>query len=237
MREIVAFGGTKKAYKADLELRRAEMFLVALVVVLSSIYSTLEWNAGPGLDDDLCASRIDDIIDDIEFNPDLFMPANSPAVEGVEGRPTIRPTTGPDGMKVMALSDEVLTPRSGKDANLSDPIPAITIDPLIRSGGNGMPASGLGMPEFPGGATALMKWITANLKYPSSAGTKQGRAVARFIVDAEGNITDLKVEESTSPQFEHSVMRTMRKMPRWTPGTENGNPCPWMVALPIYFNP
>ncbi len=235
MGKIVASGDAKKAYKADLELRRAEMFFTALVLVLSIVYATLGWNASLE-DDDIDASLLEDIIEDIDFNPDLFMPAGPSADSDTRLTPAETAPDVADQMRVTALKEEFLTPRSAKNAELSDPTPSITIDPLKGASQEPIP-SVAGLPEFPGGATALMKWITENLKYPTSARKKQGRAVARFIVDAEGNISDLKVEDATDPQFKSSVMATMKEMPQWTPGTENGTPCPWMVAIPIYFNP
>ena len=51
------------------------------------------------------------------------------------------------------------------------------------------------MPEFPGGARELMKFISANIRYPSMSqgGVCQGRAIVQFIVDKEGNIVQPKV--------------------------------------------
>lgn len=50
------------------------------------------------------------------------------------------------------------------------------------------------MPEFPGGAQELMKFISANIEYPEIAqgDMGQGRVIVRFIVDKEGNIIQPK---------------------------------------------
>ena len=48
------------------------------------------------------------------------------------------------------------------------------------------------LPEFPGGASAFMKWLTHNLKYPKSMDEgEDGEVVVQFIVNKNGTISDL----------------------------------------------
>ena len=93
------------------------------------------------------------------------------------------------------------------------------------------------LPQFPGGAVEFMKWLTKNLKYPSSAQQKkiQGRVVAQFIVNKDGTISDLVLVEKVSPELDREALRVLRMMPNWTPGVMDAKPCRTKVCIPVVF--
>jgi len=94
-----------------------------------------------------------------------------------------------------------------------------------------------GLPEFPGGPLEFIKWLTRNLKYPSSAQSRrvQGKVVAEFVVNTDGSVTDVRVVKSLNEECDHEALRVLRMMPRWTPGIENDKPCRTKVCIPIVF--
>ncbi len=51
------------------------------------------------------------------------------------------------------------------------------------------------MPQFPGGASAMMKYLADNISYPEESEENgiQGRVVCTFVVERDGSITDVKV--------------------------------------------
>jgi periplasmic protein TonB len=51
------------------------------------------------------------------------------------------------------------------------------------------------LPEFPGGMSAYVKWLTDNLKYPLAAQKQkiEGRVVVSFVINRDGSLTDIKV--------------------------------------------
>ena len=53
------------------------------------------------------------------------------------------------------------------------------------------------MPEFPGGGSAFIQWLTRQLRYPPLAQSQriQGRVVVSFIVNKDGSIADVKLEK------------------------------------------
>lgn len=63
-----------------------------------------------------------------------------------------------------------------------------------------------------------------------------GRVRVSFVVDRSGALTELRTLQSSRKLFEQAVLRTMRRSPRWTPGTCQG----WLVevryVLPIHFS-
>ena len=93
------------------------------------------------------------------------------------------------------------------------------------------------LPQFPGGAVELMKWLTKNLKYPATAQQRkiQGRVVAQFVINTDGSISDLELVEKLSADCDREALRVLRMMPKWTPGVMNAKPCRTKVCIPIVF--
>lgn len=87
------------------------------------------------------------------------------------------------------------------------------------------------MPVFPGGESAMQKFVADNLKYPESAQKAgvQGRVTVRFIVGKTGEISDVRVIRGIDPECDAEAVRMIQSMPKWTPGKQNG------IAVPVYF--
>ncbi|MDR2448910.1 MAG: energy transducer TonB [Prevotellaceae bacterium] len=92
-------------------------------------------------------------------------------------------------------------------------------------------------PEFPGGQGEMMKFIYANLKYPKeAAGRKvQGRVAIRFMVKADGKISDVVVQKSVDPLLDAEAARVIKAMPAWTPGKHEGKAVAVQLPLPVVF--
>jgi protein TonB len=93
------------------------------------------------------------------------------------------------------------------------------------------------MPEFPGGAAALMKWLSDNIKYPSIAEENgiQGRVVCTFVVERDGSVTDIQVARSVDPSLDKEAIRVLKKMPKWIPGKQNGSAVRVKYTVPVTF--
>ena len=90
------------------------------------------------------------------------------------------------------------------------------------------------LPEFPGGMSAFVKWLTDNLRYPPVAQRQkiQGRVVISFVINRDGSICDLKVAHSVNPNLDNEALRVARMMPRWKPGIDKNRPCRTLFASP-----
>ena len=93
------------------------------------------------------------------------------------------------------------------------------------------------MPSFPGGYTALAKFLEDNIKYPQSPETEgvQGRVVCQFNVGKDGTISDIKVGKSIHPLLDAEAVRVISIMPKWIPGEQLGVPVNVRYSLPITF--
>ncbi|NDV96823.1 M56 family peptidase [Dysgonomonas sp. 521] len=93
------------------------------------------------------------------------------------------------------------------------------------------------MPSFPGGESAMQKYVADNLKYPESAVKAgiQGRVTIRFVVGRTGEITDVAVIRGIDPECNAEAIRVIQSMPNWTPGMMNGEVVSVYYTLPIVF--
>ena len=93
------------------------------------------------------------------------------------------------------------------------------------------------MPQFPGGQTAMLKYIMENIKYPKQIMEEgiQGRVTVRFIVEKDGSISDVKPILSVHPLLNKEAVRVVKSMPKWSPGKHNGKPVRVRFNLPVMF--
>jgi periplasmic protein TonB len=93
------------------------------------------------------------------------------------------------------------------------------------------------MPEFPGGFAALQRFLIRNLRTPGgemATGSKI-RVMVRFVVNAEGTVTDIEIEQSGGGLFDNEVSRVLKKMPAWKPGRQNGQNVAVYFEMPVLF--
>ncbi len=92
-------------------------------------------------------------------------------------------------------------------------------------------------PSFPGGESAMYKWLHDNIIYPAAASEEgvQGKVTVQFIVEKDGSITHVQVVRGKHPALDAEAARVIRKMPRWTPGRNNGQPVRVTYHLPVQF--
>jgi periplasmic protein TonB len=78
--------------------------------------------------------------------------------------------------------------------------------------------------EFPGGPDAWRRYLERNLQYPESAqenGT-QGVVKVQFIVDREGNISEVQALNDPGDGLAEEAVRIIKKGPKWKPAEQNG---------------
>lgn len=92
-------------------------------------------------------------------------------------------------------------------------------------------------PEFPGGQSEMMKWLSEEISYPTKAADNniQGRVLVSFVVEANGAISNVKVVEGVEASLDAEAVRVVRLMPRWKPGKYKGRPVRAKNTLPIQF--
>ena len=82
-----------------------------------------------------------------------------------------------------------------------------------------------------------MKWLGNHMEYPEEAEKAgiQGRVIIRFVIEADGSVTDPKIIRGVSPEVDKEAMRVISSMPKWIPGKVNGREVASYFTLPINF--
>lgn len=93
--------------------------------------------------------------------------------------------------------------------------------------------------EFPGGHTALIKFLTENIRYPAKFGEIcfSGRVYVRFVVTAEGKVVAPEIMRGMpdGPEFDEEVLRVVKLLPDFIPAMVKGKPVNSYFNLPVKF--
>ncbi len=94
------------------------------------------------------------------------------------------------------------------------------------------------MPEFPGGPDSLSLFLARNLRYPEATENNKGGTVyASFTVNKKGRIRDIHIIRGIGEAYDEEVMRVLKLMPDWKPGSQRGKAINVQMTLPVIFNP
>ena len=90
------------------------------------------------------------------------------------------------------------------------------------------------MPSFKGNVN---QWLSQNLTYPAVAAENgiEGRVIVKFVVEKDGRVTDVQVVRSVDPALDREAVNTVKRMPKWNPGMNNGQPARVWFTLPVNF--
>ncbi|MCM1222792.1 MAG: energy transducer TonB, partial [Lachnospiraceae bacterium] len=81
------------------------------------------------------------------------------------------------------------------------------------------------------------RFINKNRKYPKAAYKAgiQGRVVCSFIVNTNGEVSDIQVFKGVESTLNEEAKRIFSLMPKWNPGRINGMPVPVRVIRAVPF--
>jgi protein TonB len=227
----------KKTPEADLENRRGLFFLTGLAVALSLFYVALEWKTPDrrlGIADELLAP----LVIEEEFIADVAPASAEPVVEPDPNEKTVYEDFNVTDTVSLVAEEEALDPDELEVAGLdkkhtADDLIAETETEIIEEA---VEEAGI-MPQFPGGRTALARFLSKTVRYPSAAIKQKigGRVWCSFVVERDGSISNLRVEEGVYAFLDDEALRALRQMPSWIPGEENGQKLRVKVYLPVVF--
>lgn len=93
--------------------------------------------------------------------------------------------------------------------------------------------------QFPGGLDAWKKYLERNLNagLPAENGAASGKysVIISFVVDKEGNISEVKAENTPGFGTEAEAIRIIKKSPKWQPAIQNGRKVAYRVKQQVTF--
>jgi protein TonB len=88
-------------------------------------------------------------------------------------------------------------------------------------------------PEFPGGMDAFYAWVTRNTEFPD--GSDGGEITAEVVLSKDGKINDVRILNSSAPELDRVVKKTLLQSSKWKPGRSNGKPVNYRFVIPFRF--
>lgn len=91
--------------------------------------------------------------------------------------------------------------------------------------------------QFKGGQIAFQQYIAKNVRYPqvSIQNNETGRVFVSFVVEKNGKISNVQVEQSVSKALDAEARRLIKTMPKWVPGKMRGTKVRTRCRVPINF--
>jgi protein TonB len=221
----------KKTSKADLENKKNVLFMLGLVVALSSVLLAFEWKSKPG-------------------RTETFGPLQSQAVEDVyipvtrepEVKPPLPPPAAIEIINIVDNNAEIIDELKIEDSGADDKT-LINVNPVVpvreeEAEEEEILINIIEEPaEFPGGDLALIKYIRDHVNYPMIARENgvQGKVLIQFVVDEQGNATKAEIIRSVDANLDKEALRVITTLPKFKPGKQRGKAVKVYFVAPINF--
>ena len=221
----------KKNTAHDLNLQRNKFFLIGLSISIALVITAFEWRTEK--------KEIEPRVDHIDESYPLVIIPNTI----IDPPPAPLPIQKIEQAKNSILPTEIVSINS----TLPQDIPYIDMDDPTTSlfvSVNDMPEEKdttyyifvEQKPEPISGFDNFYKHISTYLKYPAPArrmGT-EGRVFVEFIINRNGDLSDLKVIRGIGAGCDEEAVRVLA-LTKWEPGKQRGKPVRVKMILPIHF--
>ena len=221
----------KKSKKAAIENQRGSWLLMGVVVALAFMFVSFEWTQHD------VRRAANSLANDPIFTEEL-VPITFPE-EKLEPPPPPE-TKVSEVIEIVTNEQEVANDISTESENVNQPYDVIWVPLVVETKEveeDIIHVNAEFMPEFPGGTSALMKYLSANIKYPTMSQEigSQGRVIVQFVVDRDGSITNPQVVRGIDAHLDKEAIRVISAMPKWKPGTQNGKKVRVKYTVPVVF--
>lgn len=228
----------KKAPHADLERGKGLNLLLGLVVALSVLFTALEWRSFASVEENTLGLTQADL-EDTMLIEDLKQ-EEEPEPEQVQQPEQQVEAQLPEEFKVVDNNVEVakinFVSSDQTDKPLPPPPAPVAPEP-VQEETEEIFTVVEDVPEFPGGQSELMKYLSSSIRYPEIAVENgiQGRVIVQFVVERDGSATQVEVARGVDPSLDKEAIRVVKEMPKWKPGQQRGKPVRTKFTLPVQF--
>lgn len=221
----------KKSKKAAIENQRSSWLLMGAVVALAFMFVSFEWTQH---DVRLAANSLandpifEEVLVPITYPEEKLEPPPPPEVKASEL------------IEIVTNEQEVTDAVTTVSEDQGQPYEIVWVPPVVETEKveeDVIHVTAEIMPEFPGGAAALMKYLGTNIKYPtiSQEMGSMGRVIVQFVVDKDGTITNPTVVRGVDAYLDKEAIRVISSMPKWKPGVQNGKKVRVKYTVPVVF--
>ena len=222
----------KKSPKANLEVHKGTYIMMGLVLGVSLLFFAFEWSTQ--------TSKLNEniLVQDVLAEEEIEITRRDPTP------PPPPPPPEPETPEIIEVVEEKVDTRleiqiedDQSQRQMQAYVPPPPPKPKQEEVTEEIFVVVENQPEFPGGNTAMMKFLSDNIKYPVIAQENgiQGRVICNFVVERDGSITDVQVVRGVDPSLDKEAVRVIQQMPRWKPGKQRGQAVRVRFTLPVVF--
>ena len=224
----------KKSEKASLEKDKLVYVLMGFIIVVSLCYVAMEWT-----EKEVTVYEEQDVDSDFEDEMDVVQTEelNTPPPPPPEPEQIIEQTEN------LTVVDENVETEAAVVSAEDNPEDLVEFKEQVEAPEEDEEEDVIfqiveTMPEFPGGAQAMFKFLSENVHYPAIAAENgiQGKVQCQFTVNKDGSIVDVVVVRSAGDaSLDKEAIRVIKSMPKWNPGKQRGKPVRVKYTIPVNF--
>lgn len=214
----------KKSAEADLEKRKKGFTVIGLVAALAIVLVAMEWTVF-----DRTISELGGL--NMEFlEEEVIPPSATPP-------PPPPPPPTPSTVLEIVEDDEDVEETIQMDEEPDEKTEVAPPPPPAEEETDEIFTIVEDMPSFPGGETALFKFLANQIKYPQMAVDAgiSGTVYVNFVVDKDGKVKNAKIARGIHAACDKEALRVVNSMPPWKAGKQRGKPVKVSYNLPIKF--
>ena len=224
----------KKSPKANLEGKKTIFFEIGLVIALAALLAAFSWKVETKVEEGFVVPPDEEIEEEIiPITQQMLKPPPPPP-------PAPRLT---DLVEIVeddtSIDEELEIEDAEADVENKDPV---NYDDYGEYGDEDTGEDEVftvveEVPTFPGGMSALKRWLSKNLKYPMIAQENgiQGTVMVQFVVWKDGTIKDVQLVRGVDASLDKEATRLVKAMPKWKPGKQRGRAVSARFTLPVTF--
>ncbi len=222
---------TKKTPGADLEKKKTIFFEIGMVTVLALLFVAFEWSTGNS-----------DIETFSTTKPPIYIDEIPPITRTPEPKAPPIPKIKIVLPAILDIVDNKTETNKNVDfatTEVTEKTPITIIEAPVEPDAveNKIFITVEEMPEFPGGESALRKFIADKVDYPEIAKSNgvSGRVYVQFVVNENGEVIQAKVVRSIDPALDRAALNVINSLPRWKPGKQRDKAVKVSFTVPINF--
>lgn len=233
----------KKTPEADLEKGKTTFFLLGFAVVLSCFFVLMEWKSSDFESNNL--NLLQPVFIEQEYSENISVPEiheEEKLLPPEEDLPKVvfedyNVVDKVDETAIQEKIDDELQQIPAEEEKIAEKERKKHPDTATDTESDAVHTSADVMPQFPGGYTALIRYIYEHTKYPTAALKQkiQGRVWCSFIVNKDGSVSDISVEEGVYIFLDEEALRVLASMPNWSPALVDKKEVRMKIYLPIVF--
>lgn len=223
----------KKSPKADLENKKSMSLIMGYVVALAILFVAFEWSTR-----DIQIAQDEGVRDIItEEEVEITRPEDTPPPPPPPPAPVVAEVLTVVEDNVEVADAEIMTSDDSQDAAQAQTYTPPAVVEEEEEDPNQVFSIVEDMPEFPGGETALLKYIAQSIKYPVIAQENgiQGRVTVTFVINQQGKAVEAQILRGVDPALDKEALRVIGTLPTWKPGKQRGKPVRVKYTVPVLF--